>query len=109
MPDKPTTTNNARQDYPIFDPDPVPRVRIEGTVATRQDLYDGLAAAVYEPGRAAPRNLDAMAELLEEFEVTEVIYADYRLAGSDARAIDAVFADLGVTAKRESTKRGSVK
>lgn len=76
------------------------RILITAPVRTREQFYDELARATYQPDRPAPRTLDAMADLLKEFGVETIILANVRLSKEDRVALRGVLTDLGVELKR---------
>lgn len=66
----------------------------------RHDLYRALGCTVYAKGRPAPNTLDAMADLLREYEVERVVCADWQLGYDDELAVTEVFTDLHVALQR---------
>lgn len=75
-------------------------VLITRPLCNRADLFQALAANTYAGARPAPKNLDAMADLLREFRVEKIICADWQLSGGETSDLLRVFEDLGVSLQR---------
>ncbi|KQB86853.1 hypothetical protein [Corynebacterium lowii] len=73
---------------------------LTGPLTSRQDLYAALACCLCSDNRPAPKNLDAMADLLREAQVRTIICAQWELPPPDDRAVRAVFHDLGIAFQR---------
>ncbi|AWB81480.1 hypothetical protein C3B44_03180 [Corynebacterium yudongzhengii] len=72
-------------------------------LTSREEFFSELASALRQPKqvkRPAPKNLDAMADLLKEAKVKKVICSAWQLNEADDRAIRAVFKDLGIVLVR---------
>lgn len=67
--------------------------------STRQEFFNELASALRQPKqvkRPAPKNWDAMADLLKEAKVRKVICTACGLPNDDLIALIRIFDDLGV-------------
>ncbi|QGU07912.1 hypothetical protein COCCU_09965 [Corynebacterium occultum] len=75
-------------------------ILITRALHSRADLYAALAANTYRDKRPAPANLDAMADLLREFQVSKIICAHWQLREDDEQAVLEVLADLEIELQR---------
>ncbi|AKK11562.1 hypothetical protein [Corynebacterium uterequi] len=76
-------------------------------IRTAQDFYSALASAVRAPKRTSgpeaapvPTNLDGLADLIKEAQITKIICSDTKLPEQDSLAVRRVLADLDVTLVR---------
>lgn len=75
-------------------------VLITQPLCSRAELFRALAANTYASDRPAPKNLDAMADLLREFRVQKIICANWQLPSGETSDLLRVFKDLGVSLQR---------
>lgn len=68
-------------------------------ISSRQEFFVALASALRQPKqvkRPAPRNYDAMADLLKEAKVKKVICSSLALPHDDLTAVIRIFDHLGI-------------
>lgn len=72
-------------------------------IETREELFVALASALRQPKqvkRPAPRNYDAMADLLKEAKVRKVICTSFALPEDDLATVTRIFDELGIDLAR---------
>lgn len=69
---------------------------IDAPVTSLHDLTTAISTAAFGPLRPAPRNLDGLADLLRETQVSRVIVPAWCLDEDAAERVMRVFDDLGV-------------
>ena len=80
----------------------MPAVFVTRPVRSIEDLGAAIIAAVYgaADSRPAPRNLDALADLLRETRVTRVVVTDWGMPEASIGGLLEVLADEGVELSR---------